>query len=315
MKRLFLSCTALAVGVAACAPAASRPTPPPRVNADLLISAEQLAARVADPQLVVLHVARERSDYDAGHLPGAHFLPLRSIVEDRDGNVNELPPVERLDSIFESVGVGDASRVVVYGDLGGLSAARAFFTLDYLGHPRVAVLDGGLAAWRLEERPVSTQPVTATPGTFTPRPQPYRVVHADWVRARTDSARFALVDARPPAEYTGETPGAGITRPGHLPGARNLFWRNTLLSEERPVLRTPRVLRGMLRLAGVEPGRTVVVYCRTGVQASHLYFVSRYLGYETRIYDASYADWNRRPDYPVVRGAAASDSVRSGAPR
>lgn len=316
-KARAAACT-VATLLAACVPFASRggDDAPPDLNAEILVSAEQLAESLQDPELVVLHVARERSGYDAGHVPGARFLPLGAIVAERGGVPNELPPVARLDSVFESAGVGDDRRVVLYGDLDGLAAARAFFTLDYLGHRRTAVLDGGLAAWRAEGRPVSREaPAPVAAASFTPAPQPQLVVDAAWVRAHLDSAGVALLDARPAAEYTGETPGDGITRPGHIPGAENLFWRNTLLSGQRPVLRTPAVLRGMFRLAGVESGDTVVTYCRSGVQASHLYFVSRYLGYPTRMYDGSFLDWNRRAGFPVVRGAAASDSTRSGVPR
>lgn len=312
MKSTVLAAAcAVIVAAAACAPSATRGSRGPVLNPALLVGAAELEGDLADPGLVVLHVARERSDYDAGHLPGARFLPLAAIVTERAGVPNELPPTERLDSVFQSVGVGDETRVVLYGDLGGLAAARAFFTLDYLGHERTAVLDGGLAAWRAGGRAVSRDtPAPAAPASFTPDPQPQRVVDAAWVRARLDTAEVALVDARPAAEYTGETPGAEVTRPGHIPGAENLFWRNTLLDDTNPVLRTPAVLRGLFRLAGADPGDTVVVYCRTGVQASQLYFVARYLGYETRMYDASYLDWSRRGAvFPVVRGGAARDST------
>src|SRR3712207_6400249 len=107
----------------------------------------------SDPGTVILHVGRNRADYDAGHIPGARWVPLSSIVTERNGVPNELPSVEALDAVFEAAGVSDGSRVVVYGDMGGLSAGRAFFTLDYLGLPP-AVLDGGLEAWRAAGRPV-----------------------------------------------------------------------------------------------------------------------------------------------------------------
>ena len=309
--RVLAAALAAIVGTAACATAGGRGEPRgPTLNPDLLVSAEDLADDLNDANLVIVHVGRDRASYDAGHIPGARFLPLSSIAEERAGLPNELPPVERLDSVFESLGIGDGTRVVLYGDLDGLAAGRAFFTLDYLGHQRTAVLDGGLAAWRTEGGAVSREaPGAPAPASFTPNPQPQRMVDAAWVRTHLDSTKIALIDARPVAEYTGETPGADVTRPGHIRGAENLFWKNTLLSEANPVLRTPAVLRGMLRLAGADPGDTVVVYCRSGVQASHLYFVSRYLGYETKLYDGSFVDWSRRADYPVVRGAAASDST------
>lgn len=275
----------------------------PRINPELLVSAEQLAGRLDDPSTVVLHVGREPAGYEAGHVPGARFLPLGAIVVERDGVPNELPAVAHLDSVFESVGVSDGSRVVLYGDLGGLAAARAFFTLEYLGHRDVALLDGGLETWKAEGRPTSTAAQTAMPtrGTLTPRPRPELVVSADWLAARLNDPRVVLVDARPPAEFAGTEPGGGIARPGHIPGAANVFWRNALVSPERPVLRDPDALRAAFQAAGAAPGKTVVTYCRSGVQASHAYFVSRYLGYETKMYDGSFLDWSARASLPVER--------------
>lgn len=322
-----------------------REVPAPPVSNQFLVSVEQLQGRLNDPGTVVLHVGRNRADYDAGHIPGARWLPLSSIVTERNGLPNELPSAEALDAVFEAVGVSDGSRVVVYGDMGGLSAARTFFTLDYLGQPP-AILNGGLEAWRAAGRPVETAEPAARRGAFTPRPRNDILVDADWVRSHLRDSTVALIDARPAEQYSGAEAGEGVTRPGHIPGARNLFWRNTLVSEANPTLRSPEVLRALYRLAGarfasdvrVQPrrdrpdyadtsaaarrqrrsrqqtrgpvpqpvGTTVVIYCRTGVQASWDYFVARYLGYDTRMYDGSFLDWSRRgADYPVERSTGA----------
>src|SRR5690606_30630000 len=149
----------------------------PRAESALLVSTAWLAEHLADPGVVVLHDGSDRADYERAHMPAARVLPLDAIVVERDGNINELPPVERLDSVFESLGVSDDAHVVVYGP--PLAAARAFFTLDYLGHgDRTALLDGGLEAWTAENRPLSTETPVAAPGNFTPRPRPELVVTA-----------------------------------------------------------------------------------------------------------------------------------------
>lgn len=327
-----LSAAAGALVLAACAPSGSDTghegahgdAQVSAVRSELLVSTAWLADHLDDPGVVVLHVAPDRSGYNRGHIPGARFLPLGAIVVERDGLANELPPVERLDSVFEAVGVSDDSRVVVYGP--PLAAARAFFTLDYLGHgDRTALLDGGVERWAAEGRPLSTeataiaggelmteapavargQPTTAAPttarGSFTPRPMPERVVDAAWVSERLGAPGVALLDARPAAEFTGDVAGAGIPRPGHIPGARNVFWQRMIRSPEDPTFLEPEALRALLRDAGIEPGDTVVAYCRTGVQASVAYFVARYLGYEARMYDGSFMDWSPREALPVER--------------
>lgn len=272
----------------------------PRVNQDLLVSAEWLAAHLNDPELVLLHVAPNQTAYDQGHLPGARLLPVSAILTDQEGNSNELPPVERLDSLFEALGVSDNSRIVVYGP--SLAAARAFFTLDYLGHGgRVALLDGSAEAWKAGGRPLTTEAPRSARGSFTPRPQPERVVDAGWVSAHLRNPRFALIDARPRAQFTGSEPGDGVARPGHIPGAANLFWEDLLVSRGDPRLKDLQTLHALFREAGVSPGDTVVAYCRTGMQASFAYFVARYLGYQTRMYDGSFLDWSRRTSLPVER--------------
>jgi thiosulfate/3-mercaptopyruvate sulfurtransferase len=188
---------------------------------------------------------------------------------------------------------------VVYGDLGGLAAGRAFFTLDYLGHTRVSLLDGGLEAWKAENGALATTPPQVRRGSFTPRPRADRVVDAGWVRQRLDDPRYLLIDARPTAQFSGED-AAGL-RAGHIPGAKNIFWRTALVSDDDPRLRPAAELRSLYAAAGAAPNRTVVTYCRTGMQASHAYFVARYLGYDAVMYDGSMVDWSRQAELPVAR--------------
>lgn len=299
----FFTGVLVLAGATGCLVSMPKSNPLPRWDESLLVSTEQLARRLDDPRTVILHVGRDRASYDAGHIPGARFLPLSSLVTERDGVPNELPPAAQLEEAFESVGVSDNSRVVLYGDLGGLAAARAFFSLDYLGKTDGALLDGGLEQWRAEQRPVSTEAPGAQRGSLTVRVRRDIVVDAEWVRSRLgNDSTIVLVDARPPAEYRGEVPGEGVTRPGHIPGAHNIFWRRAHISEQDTRLRSPEILHADFTLADAALGDTIVTYCRTGVQASHAYYVARYLRRPVVMYDASYIDWSRRgEEYPVER--------------
>lgn len=282
----------LAALLAGCATV--REAPEPRTRADLLVSAEWLADHLGEPDLAVLHVGPDSSAYLAGHVPGARFLPLSAVAEDRDDQLNLLPSEAALKEAFEMAGVSDGDHVVLYGDMNGLAAARAFFALDVHGHGRVSVLDGGLGAWRAAGGAVSAEAPTARRGSFSPRLRADRVVDAAWVEARRGDPEVVLVDARPAAEHTGEMPGEGIQRPGHIPGSVGLFWREDV--------REDGTLRARYAAAGVLPGREVVTYCRTGVQASYAYFVARLLGLSPRLYDGSFHDWSNNTDYPVARG-------------
>lgn len=301
---------------AGCAPAAapvsrdSTPGAPAHgIERGMVIDAATLARIRGESGIVILHVARGRAEFERGRIPGARFLPLGAIVTERGGLPNELPSTAVLDSVFESVGVADGDRIVLYGD--PLAAARAYFTLDVLGHgDRTAILDGGLPAWRAGGHELATGPAAAgEPGVarFTVRERPAVVVDAAWIASRAGDPGIAVIDARPPGEHRGETPGEGVIRPGHIPGSANLFWKATIVSDSLPELRDEAALRKLLLAAGATPGDTVVAYCRTGVQASHLYFVARYLGYEVRMYDGSYLDWARRSELPVERGTGVNE--------
>ncbi|HEY0017099.1 MAG TPA: sulfurtransferase [Longimicrobium sp.] len=306
MRKPFslLASAAILAATAGCLVSMPKTNPLPKWDNSLLVSTEGLARRLNDPRTVIIHVGRDRASYDAGHIPGARFLPLSSIVTEQGGVPNELPPVEQLESTFEALGVSDNSRVVLYGDLAGLAAARAFFTLDYLGKTDAALLDGGLERWRSENNPVSTEAPSVRPGALTVRARRDIVVNADWVRERLgNDSTIVLIDARPPAEFTGDTPGEGITRPGHIPGAHNIFWRTALVSDQDLRLRSPEVLHAPFTLADAALGDTIVAYCRTGVQASHIYYQARYLRRPVVMYDGSFIDWSRRgEEYPVERG-------------
>lgn len=261
----------------------------------VLVTPAWLSTRLGEPGLVVIHADRDRAAYDAGHIPGSRYLPLSAITVERNGVLMELPPVEALDSVLESVGIGDSSRVIITGD--PMAASRLFFTLDYLGHgDRAALLDGGTPAWVAAGFPVAMEVAALTSAALTPEPRPGVLVDAAWVRAHLGDSTVALLDARTPVDFAG-TPGS--TPPsGHIPGAKNIFWKSTQAGTP-PVLLDRATLEAMFRAAGVAPGDVVVTYCNTGVQASFLYFVARYLGHDVRMYDGSFAEWKQLAGMPI----------------
>lgn len=284
----------------------------PEVRAEMLVSTRDLAERSRNRKTVVLHIARERSHYASGHIPGARFVAWSEITATRDAVPNELPPAEALRKVFERLGIGDTGRLVLYGDQSGLSAARLYFTLDYLGHgERAALLDGGLEKWRAEGRPVTTEAAAESAAPFTPRPRAQRVTSLDvvrdlsWTATHVDRPEAVLIDARPAEEYSGAKSGESVPRAGHIPGAASVFWMQNLVSRENPVLRPVKELRQMYEAAGARPGGMVVTYCRTGGQAAHAYFTAKYLGYPVVMYDGSFYEWSNAKDTPVATGHAA----------
>jgi thiosulfate/3-mercaptopyruvate sulfurtransferase len=274
----------LLIALTATAAAAVRP--------ELLVTADWLSSRLSDPSLVILHVSRDRAVYDEGHIPGARFLAFSDFAVTRDGAQNELPPVADLKRVFEQVGVTDGSRVILYGDTSVLPATRAFFTLDYLGHgDRTALLDGGLAKWRAESRPLTKEVPAVKMGRLTPRPRPEIVVGTgavrdlSWAAANKSAGSAVLLDTRPEAQFKD---------PGHIPGAVHRYWMDTETAKNDPSLRPEADLRKLYESIGVTPDRTVVTYCGSGVQATQTYFTLRYLGYnDVRMYDGSFSEWTK----------------------
>ena len=124
---------------------------------DMLVTTDWLAAHLKDPNVVVLHLTKERKQYDEGHIPGARWISFDQLMVKKDGLSSELPPVDDLVKMFESLGISDDSRVVVYSTNWPPLSTRIYFTLDYLGlGDRAAVLDGGLEKWKAE-REVSNE--------------------------------------------------------------------------------------------------------------------------------------------------------------
>ena len=291
-----------------------------RHHREFLVGTDWLAAHLQAPDVVVLHVGRSDAAYRAGHIPGARFLPLSDVATTVGSIPNEFPPPEQLAATFRDLGIGNAARIVLYGDDPGLLAARAWVALDLLGQSgRAALLDGGLARWTAERRPIETTVRTATPQPFTPRWQGSKIVTAAWVRAHLNDSAVVFVDARPADQYAGAEPPCPPDRPacgqlpaerrGHLPGARSLYWMDALVSQDDPVLRPMHELHETLwKPTGADrpAARTVVTYCRSGLQASHAYVVARYVGYpDVRLYDGSFIEWaalTPTADYPVERG-------------
>lgn len=302
MKRLLI----FALVLAAALPGYARA---PKLHRKMLVTSDWLAAHLAKRKVVVLQVGRDRKAYDAGHVPGAQFLPIGNLMVTRHGVPNELPDDAALVQTVQRLGLDRHKRIVLYDDAEGLLAARAWFTLDYLGlGGRAALLDGGWKRWSAEKRPVSTDiPPPRKPTSYKLRMPKDVVVLLPEVREIShallsgDRQRLALIDARPEDDFTGAKAG-DVARPGHIPGAANVYWKKALVSADNPVLRPPGELRALFEAAGAGEKKTTVTYCYSGVQGAYDYFLLRYLGYDARLYDGSFVEWSAARETAVEKG-------------
>jgi thiosulfate/3-mercaptopyruvate sulfurtransferase len=264
----------------------------------LLVSTAWLGEHLNDRGLVIISVGPGAS-YGAGHIPGARFVEMSAISTTAPGSTLEMPPVDKLKSAFEELGVSNNSRIIICFLTNYVSpSTRVFFTLDYLGlGGRTSLLDGGFEAWRAEGRAVTTETPRIARGTITPHLRPELIVDAAWVSANLNKPKIAIVDARTPEFYTGASAGR-MPRAGHIPSAVNVPFSN--LADSANKLKDSPALRKLLADAGIKHGDQIVSYCHIGQQATVVYFVAKYLGYDARLYDGSFEDWSKRSELPVV---------------
>lgn len=290
--RFLAACTVVLATLAAPSPAKSGDG---AVHPEMIVSAQWLSEHLNDPKVVILHVGDKRSEYDSGHIPGARFLALQDFI---DGDEAELPSVEKLKDTFEKLGVSDGSRVVIYTTAWYPMAGRAYYTLDYLGDgEHAALLDGGLDEWRAEKRPVRKDEPKIAKGNFTPHVHPEVRAMMDEVKklSAQPSKTAMLVDSRPEKRYTD----------GHIAGAVHVYWQETLVdAKKNPVFLPPDKLKELFVARGIAPGQKLVTYCEIGLQASHDYFIAKYLGYDAAMFDGSIHEWSHMNNLPLVEGTS-----------
>ena len=272
----------------------------------LLVTPAWVAAHLGDPDLVLLHVGT-KDDYDAGHIPGARLATLDDVsVSDHEykgnGLMLEMPAVAALRDALAGYGISDRSRIIVYvGKASVQSGTRVVFTLDYAGlGSRTSLLDGGMPAWTKDGHAITKDPTPVRMGTLSPLRINPIVVDAPFVKTHLQTPKFAVVDARAAAFYSGAQPGQsmqGPLRAGHIAGALSVPFTDVLNPQLQ--LKSAEELAALFTKAGVKSGDTVIAYCHIGQQATAVLLAARSLGYSVLLYDGSFEDWSVRADYPV----------------
>ncbi|WP_426111919.1 sulfurtransferase [Massilia sp. PWRC2] len=275
-----------------------------------LISASELARAMPDDDLVIVDCRHDlqlltagRAAFEAGHIAGAVFADMEQELAGakRDGagvflGRHPLPAPADLLDLLRRWGVNDGTQVVAYDAHGGMYAARLWWLLRWLGHPAVAVLDGGLQAW---SGPLSTAAAAdRAPGNISARPALAGSVDAATLVANLSSEELTVVDARAPDRFRGENETIDAVA-GHIPGAINRFFKNNLDADGR--FKSAELLRA--ELAPLGDAASAVMQCGSGVTACHNLLAFEIAGLTgARLYPGSWSEWSADAARPVQRG-------------
>ena len=276
-----------------------------------LVSTRWLAMRLTSPDLRVLDASWHMPDsgrdpaaeYGRTHIPGARFVALDDVSDGRSALPHMAPPVEKFMSRMRKLGVGDGHTVVIYdASEGGLFSAARLWWLFRLFGQRAAVLDGGLARWRAEGRPVTDTPPSIRDRHMTVTRHPELMRDVTEVARVSKLGHVQIADARAPARFRGEVPEPrpGL-RAGHIPGARNVPYASLLNPDG--TMKEGDALRAAFEAAGIDLSRPVVTSCGSGVTAAILNLGLARLGHaDHALYDGSWAEWGMYPDLKAETG-------------
>lgn len=257
------------------------------VNGQDIITAQELSKIIKKDNVVVVST-RTTSDYKKVHITGAVHVDHMTLYN--DGPVkNMLKNPGDIATILGSKGISESKTIVLYDDGSGKYSGRLYWILSYLGAKDVKILDGHMDAWKAARKPVTKNPTKITPATFTARVDNSKIATIAQVKTANGNASFVIVDARAPEEYKG----AATTelRKGHIPTAINIEFKNML--DAKGKLKSVNELQKIFDAAGVTKGKSVILYCESGVRAGILYFVlTSALNYpKVKVYDGAYLEW------------------------
>ena len=261
----------------------------------LLTTVTELQKKLGSSTLCIIDT-RPAEDYAKGHIPGATHFDLfgLSLIDTTDAPLRAF--MFMIHHVLELRGVSEAKEVIFYGENSDMRAARGVWFLEYYGHPKVNMLDGGFKAWQAARAPVTTEGGAPKEAKFKIAEKREVLATADDVLQSLNKKEIAILDTRSVGEYLGTHVRAA--RGGAIPGAIHIEWTDNLGADGK--FKTDAELRTMYSKAGITPDKEVISYCQGGYRAAHSYVALRLLGFpKVRNYIGSWKEWSDRLDLPL----------------
>lgn len=276
-------------------------------NQDVLCETDWVNDNLNNDKIKILEVDYDvENAYKEGHLPNSHMVWWRRDIN--DSSTRDIINKHQFEELMSRLGVRPDDELILYGDFNNWFAAFAFWVFKYFGHKKIRIMNGGRKKWENENR-------TYTKDEPSPNPSNYLAAAPDEsVRAYLDDVKrsfmkqeVGLVDVRSAKEFNGEItappeyPMEHAQRGGHIPGAKNIPWLQSL--KEDGTFKSAEDLETLYGKQGVTPDKQIICYCRIGERSSHTWFVLKYLlGYPSvRNYDGSWTEWGNMIGNPIEK--------------
>lgn len=304
MKRREIGCVlGLFLALFYATPLWAKVIPFKNMNFPRLVETWEIAPLVYHPSIRIIDMRGSLLDYLKGHLPHALYFHFENLRVPRNGIPAQNPDRIGMEKVIgEYLSISNDMWVILYSEKSNPNSTLLAWIFDYLGHRKVGILNGGWEKWVSEGRPTTQAYPSLSPKKFFGKVISETLAEKKLVLYHVHTPRALILDARPPRQYSGEE-GEEIRR-GHIPGAKNIFWETVLEGEEVKVWKKKEDLEKIFSEAGIDRQKEIIVHCRTGREASHLYFTLKYVvGYpKVRLYRGSWIEWSADPNLPIKIG-------------
>lgn len=268
---------------------------------DLLINTDEFIKLQKQPNVVLLD-AEAPATYQRGHISGAVNLPITLFTNLKSRRKNGYPvTVADAEKLLGGAGIDNDTLVVIYGNGAGKASAGLWFALDFFGHKKIKVLNGGFRKWVKEGRAVTQEIPRVVKKKYVASAHPEKVVTLKWMKKNIRKKKVVVIDTRSLNEYIGQVVPEGTSRGGHIPGARHLEWSK--LSGDLETFKSADEMRKILSKNGITRDTRIITYCNSGIgRSSYLSMALELAGYDNvKEYTGSWEEWSGDPRLPIEK--------------